>query len=192
MISILQQAWKEHPSAGCGWFPKTFRFRSFRFWEYWVSLYSLCFKGEFQRFFEWLYMCFTDLPGTTCVLGHNYKVRDLATDKVHWENQNHDWSKKWLQLNSRYIVKLITKGGFITASRSKELCLQRQLQIKFTGINVTNNPLKHNLLGIDSSTLQGNFLARILIFFFWVNNVSDISFLNSEQACLMLCRLHAA
>ena len=28
-------------------------------------------------------------------------------------------------------MKLITKGEFITASRSQELCLQRQLQIKF-------------------------------------------------------------
>ena len=46
------------------------------------------------------------------------------------ENQNHDWSKKWFQQNSRYAVKLITKGGFITASRSQELSLQRQLQIK--------------------------------------------------------------
>ena len=40
-------------------------------------------------------------------------------------------SQKWLQQNSRYAVKLITKGGFITASRSKELSLQRQLQGKF-------------------------------------------------------------
>ena len=55
----------------------------------------------------------------------------LGNWKVHQENRNHDWSKKWLQQNSRYAVKLITKGGFITASRSKELSLQRQLQVKF-------------------------------------------------------------
>ena len=28
--------------------------------------------------------------------------------------------------------------------------------------------------------------------FFWINKVSDISSSNSEQACLRLCRLHAA
>ena len=78
-------------------------------------------------------MYFTDLSGTTCALGRNYKhkVWYSATDKVRWENRNHDWSKKWLQQNSRYAVKLITKGGFITASRSQALGLQRQLQIKF-------------------------------------------------------------
>ena len=78
-------------------------------------------------------MYFTDLSGTTCALGRNYKhkVWDSATDKVRWENRNHDWSKKWLQQNSGYAVRLITKGGFITASRSKELSLQRQLEITF-------------------------------------------------------------
>ena len=43
-----------------------------------------------------------------------------------FQTWNHDWSKKWLQQNSSYVVKLITKGGFITASRSKELSLQLQ------------------------------------------------------------------
>ena len=47
-------------------------------------------------------------------------VWDSATDKVHWENRNHGLSKKWLQQTSLYAVKLITKGGFITASCSKE------------------------------------------------------------------------
>ena len=60
--------------------------------------------------------------------------------------------------SSRYAVKLITKGGFITASRSHALSFQRQLQI-----DATNNSLMHNLPGTDSSNLQGNFLARILI-----------------------------
>ena len=55
----------------------------------------------------------------------------LGNWKVPLENRNHDWSKKWLQQNSRYAVRLITKGGFITASRSKELSLQRQLEITF-------------------------------------------------------------
>ena len=72
---------------------------------------------------------FTDLSRTTCALGRNHK--HSATDKVQWEIRNHDRSKKWLQQNSRYAVKLITKGGFIKGSRSEELSLQRQLQIKF-------------------------------------------------------------
>ena len=61
-----------------------------------------------------------------------HKVFDSATDKVYLENQNHDWSKNRIQQNSRYVVKLITKRGFITASRSKKLSLQRQLQIKLS------------------------------------------------------------
>ena len=72
---------------------------------------------------------FTDLSRTTCALGRNHK--HSATDKVQWEIRNHDRSEKWLQQNSRYAVKPITKGGFIKASRSEELSLQRQLQIKF-------------------------------------------------------------
>ena len=60
-------------------------------------------------------MYFTDLSGTTCALGRNYKhkVWDSATDKVHWKNRNHDWSKKWLQQNSRHAVKLITKEDLL-------------------------------------------------------------------------------
>ena len=64
---------------------------------------------------EGFYMCFTDLSRTTCAFGPNYKhkVSDSATDNVHWENRNHDWSKKWLQQNSRYAVKLITKEDLL-------------------------------------------------------------------------------
>ena len=55
-------------SARCGWFPNMFRFSSFCFWDYRVGLYSLCFKGEFQRCFDWegFYLYFTDLSRTTC------------------------------------------------------------------------------------------------------------------------------
>ena len=78
------------------------------------------------------------------------------------------------QQNSRYAVKIITKGKFISASRSrsKELNLQLQLQIKFslsmrqTTTASEQEPapaLKHNLPGTDSSNLQENFLARTLI-----------------------------
>ena len=39
-----------------------------------IELYSLCFKGEFQRYFEGLHvLCFTDLSRTTCALRGNYK-----------------------------------------------------------------------------------------------------------------------
>ena len=70
-------------SARCGWFPNMFLFSSFCFWDYRVGLYSLCFKGEFQRCFDWegFYMYFTDLSRTTCAaLGRtvntNYKTRN--------------------------------------------------------------------------------------------------------------------
>ena len=45
------------------WFGSV-QFSSFCFWEHRVSLYSLCFKGEFQRYFEGFYMCFTYLSRT--------------------------------------------------------------------------------------------------------------------------------
>ena len=70
-------------SARCGWFPNMFWFSSFWFWDHRVGLYSLCFKGEFQRCFDWegFYMYFTDLSRTTCAaLGRtvntNYKTRN--------------------------------------------------------------------------------------------------------------------
>ena len=65
---FLQHVRDEHRIARCVWFPNMFRFNSFCFWEYRVSLYSLCFKGVFQR-----YTCFADLSRTTCALGRNYK-----------------------------------------------------------------------------------------------------------------------
>ena len=36
-------------------------------------------------------------------------------------------------------------------------------------IDATNNSLKHNIPGTDSSNLQGNFLARVLICSFGIN-----------------------
>ena len=68
MISILHHARNEHRSGRYVRFPSVFRFSSFCFWEYRVSLYSLCFKGEFQSYFEGFYMCLR----TTCALGRNY------------------------------------------------------------------------------------------------------------------------
>ena len=135
MITTLQHARNEHRSARCVWFSNMFRFSSLCFWEYnCIELADIhcALKKNFSVTLKG-YICLTDLSRTTCALGRNYKhkVWDSATDKVHWENRNHDWSQKWLQQNSRYAVKLITKGGFITASRSQALGLQRQLQIKF-------------------------------------------------------------
>ena len=84
MISNLQHAPNEHRSARCRWFWNMFHFSSFCFWDYRVGLYSLCFSGKFQRYFdqEGFYMCFTDLSRATTALGRNYKhkVRDSATD----------------------------------------------------------------------------------------------------------------
>ena len=84
MISNLQHARSEHRSQWrCGWFPNMFRFSSFCFWDYRVGLYSLCFKGEFQRCFDWegFYMYFADLSRTTCAafgrtVNTNYKTRN--------------------------------------------------------------------------------------------------------------------
>ena len=71
MISILQHARNEHRSVRWGWFPNMFRFSSFDFWECWVSLYSLCFKGDFQSYFEGFYMCSLICREFTGVLGRN-------------------------------------------------------------------------------------------------------------------------
>ena len=57
----------------------------------------------------------------TCVSLIYRELLVLGNWKVHQENRNHDWSKKWLQQNSRSAVKVIAKEGFISASRSKEL-----------------------------------------------------------------------
>ena len=90
----------------------------------WKENFSVTLKGQ---------MCFTDLSRTTCAFGRNYKhnVWDSATERFTRRTETDDWSKKWLQQNSNYAVKVIAKGGFISASRSKELNLQLKLQIKF-------------------------------------------------------------
>ena len=132
MITTLQRARNEHRSARCVWFPNMFRFSSFCFWEYWVSRYSLCFKEEFQRYFEGLHVFHWSVENYLCARSQpQTQSMRLGNWKVHQENRNHDWFKKWLQQNSCYAVKVIAKGGFISASRSKELNLQLQLQIKF-------------------------------------------------------------
>ena len=69
-LQNLQHARNEHGSAPCGWFPNMFLFSSICFCEYQVSLYSLCFKGEFQRRVL-VYMCARSQPNT------KYKTRRL-------------------------------------------------------------------------------------------------------------------
>ena len=104
----------------------------FCFWEYWVSWYSLRFKEEFQRYFKGLHVFHWPVVNYLCARSQlQTQSMRLVNWKVHQENRNHDWSKKWLKQNSRYAVKVIAKVGFISASRLKELNLQRQLQIKF-------------------------------------------------------------
>ena len=155
MISILQHARNEHCNARCVWFPNMFRFGSFCFWEYWVSWYSLCFKEEFQRYFEGLHMfhwCHWSVENYLCARSQlQTQSRRLGNWKVHQENRNHDLSKKWL----------IAKGGFISASRSKEHNLQLQLQINF------NLSMRQTIFWITRywlpQSLKGKFLARILI-----------------------------
>ena len=97
----------------------------------------------------------------------------LSNWKVHQENRNHDWSKKWLQQNSRYAVKVIIKGGFISASRSKELNLQLQLQIKFN-LSVQSSESTRYWLTQSSRKFPG----QNTDLFFWINKVSDIFFSN--------------
>ena len=58
-------------------FLNMFQFSSFCCWEYRVSLYSLCFKGEFQRYFEGFYMCFSDLSCVWSQLNTKYKTWQL-------------------------------------------------------------------------------------------------------------------
>ena len=126
MISTLQHARNEHRSARCVWFPNMSRFC---FWEYWVSWYSLCFKQEFQRYFEGLHTFHWSVENYLCARSQlQTPSMRLGNWKVH-QDRTYDLSR--LQQNSRYAVKVIAKGGFISASRSKELNLQLQLQIKF-------------------------------------------------------------
>ena len=177
MISILQHARNEHCRARCVWFPNMFRFSSLCFWEYWVSWYSLCFKEEFQLYFEGLHMfhwCHWSVENYLCARSQlQTQSMRLGNWKVHQENRNHDLSKKWLQQNSRYAVKVIAKGGFISASRSKEHNLQLQLQINF------NLSMRQTILWITRYWLPQSsrkIPGQNTDLFFWINNVSDTFF----------------
>ena len=177
-IIILQNVRNEHLSVRCIWFPNMFRFSSSCFWEYRVNLYSLCLKGAFQRYFEGLHVFHWSVENYLCARSQlQTQSMRLGNWKVHWENRNHDWSKKWLQQNSRYAVKVITKGGFISASRSKDLNLQLQLQIKF------NLSMPQTILSSESTRCwltqsSRKFPGQNTDLFFWINKVSDIFFFN--------------
>ena len=185
MITTLQYARNEHRSARCVWFPNMSRFC---FWEYWVSWYSLCFKQEFQRYFEGLHTFHCSVENYLCARSplQTPSMR-LGNWKVH-QDRNHDLSR--LQQNSRYAVKVIAKGGFISASRSKELNLQLQIRINF------NLSMRQTILWITRYWLPQSSRkcpGQNTDLFFWINKVSDIYIFSiSEQACLALCGLHAA
>ena len=119
MITTLQHARNEHRSARC--FQTCFgsaasAFENIELADIHCALkmnFSVTLKGLIgYSINEYPYMCFTDLSRTTCA---------RPNWKVHQENRNHDWSKKWLQQNSCSAVKVIAKEGFFSASRSKEL-----------------------------------------------------------------------
>ena len=176
MITTLQCARSEHRSARCVWFPNMFRFSSFCFWEYWVSRYSLCFKEEFQRYFEGLHVFHWSVENYLCARSQpQTQSMRLGNWKVHQENRNHDWFKKWLQQNSRYAVKVIAKGGFISASRSKEFNLQLQLQIKLT-YRCDKQSSESTRYWLTQSSRK--FPGQNTDLFFWINKVSDIFFFN--------------
>ena len=122
-------------SARCGWFPNMFRFSCFCFEIIELAYIHCPLKENFsvtliKKGFTCISLICREL---LCALGRTvntkYKTRQLIsfarftsrTVPRPEENQNYDWSIKWFQQNSRYAVKLITKGEFITASRSKEL-----------------------------------------------------------------------
>ena len=192
IITVYVYVMSMHRSVRCVWFPNMFRFSSFCFWEYWVSRYSLCFKEEFQRYFEGLHVFHWSVENYLCARSQlQTQSMRLGNWKVHQEKRNHDWSKKWLQQNSRYAVRLITKGGL----------LQHHAQRS----SVYNGTYKQNLTyrcDKQSSEAQSTrcwlkqssrkFPGQNTDLFFWINKVCDISFSISEQACLRLCRLHAA
>ena len=85
---------------------------------YWVSWFSLSLKEEFQHYSEELHVFHRFVDNYLCARSplQTQSMRH-GNWKVHQENRNRDWSKKWLQQNSRYAVKVIAKGGFISASR---------------------------------------------------------------------------
>ena len=146
---------------------------------YWVSWYSLCFKEEFQRYFEGLHMFHWSVENYLCARSQlQTPSMRLGNWKVH-QDRNHDLSR--LQQNSRYAVKVIAKGGFISASRSKELNLQLQLQINF------NLSMRQTILWITRYWLPQSsrkFPGQNTDLLFWINKVCDIFFSISEQACL--------
>ena len=89
-------------------------------------------------------------------------------------------------------MKLITKGGFITASRSQELSFfLRQLQIKFN-LSMRQTILWSTIHWYWLKPSSRKFPGQNTDLFFWINKVSDVSFSNSEQACLRCAGLHAA
>ena len=120
-------------SARCGWFPNMFRFSSFCFWDYRVGLYSPCFKGEFQRCFDWegFYMYFTDLSRTTCAaLGRtvntNYRRTQARGEPKLWLIYKVVPTKHPLRCEANYQRRM-----YYSIALKRSWSLQWQLQTKF-------------------------------------------------------------
>ena len=168
------------------------QFSSFCFWEHRVSLYSLCFKGEFQRYFEGFYMCFTCLSRTKKYL--------CARSQLSTKNKTLQLIRFTRRTETTTDLKSVSNKTAATLwTYQRRICYSIKLKEPQFTTAVTNkikpndatiNPLKHNLPGIDSSNLQGN--GHNTDRFFWMNKVSDVSLWNSEQACSTLCSLHTA
>ena len=139
MISNLQHPRNEHRSARCGWFQTCFGSAASAFEIIELAYISYALRIFVVTLTKKGFACASlicrELPLAVCARSQLISIARFTRRTQAWgeprENPNHDWSKKWFQQNSRYAVKLITKGGFITASRSQALGLQRQLQIKF-------------------------------------------------------------
>ena len=146
------------------WFGSV-QFSSFCFWEHRVTLYSLCFKGEFQRYFEGFYVCFTYLSRTKKYLcaRSQLSTRNKTLQLIRFTRRTETTTdlksalaKQPLRCEANYQRKIYY------SIKLKEPQFTTAVTNKIKPIDATINPLKHSPPGIDSSNLQGNLLATIL------------------------------
>ena len=145
------------------WFGSV-QFSSFCFWEHRVSLYSLCFKGEFQRYFEGFYMCFTCLSRTKKYLcaRSQLSTKNKTLQLIRFTRRT-ETTTDLKSVSNKTAATLWTYQRRICYSiKLKEPQFTTAVTNKIKPIDATINPLKHSLPGIDSSNLQGNLLATIL------------------------------
>ena len=121
------------------WFGSV-QFSSFCFWEHRVTLYSLCFKGEFQRYFEGFYVCFTYLSRTKKYLcaRSQLSTRNKTLQLIRFTRRTETTTdlksalaKQPLRCEANYQRKIYY------SIKLKNLSLQRQLQIK---LNLSMRP----------------------------------------------------